>query len=148
MTVSKMEYIESARAAGANDFIIIFRHVLVNAMAPIIVQSTLLLGGNVSEEPGTVATELLDSSTGGLTGLLSSSEQAENIPITETQVPTASHFLVFISAFLFLKPYQIKSILKIPRKTSPIWTFETSRVFINTFPFCGRISELGECTML
>lgn len=47
MTVSKMEYIESARAAGANDFIIIFRHVLVNAMAPIIVQSTLLLGGSI-----------------------------------------------------------------------------------------------------
>jgi hypothetical protein len=69
--------------------------------------STLLLGGNVSEEPGTVATELLDSSTGGLTGLLSSSEQAENIPITETQVPTASHFLVFISAFLFFKFFDL-----------------------------------------
>jgi hypothetical protein len=65
--------------------------------------STLLLVGTVvSEEAGTVATELLDTSgTGGVIGLLSSSEQAENIPITETHVPTASHFLVFISAFLF-----------------------------------------------
>jgi len=47
MTVSKMEYVEAARASGANDFVIIFRHVLVNALAPIIVQATLLLGGAI-----------------------------------------------------------------------------------------------------
>ena len=47
MTVCRMEYVEAARAAGANDFVIIFRHVLVNALAPIIVQATLLLGGSI-----------------------------------------------------------------------------------------------------
>jgi hypothetical protein len=58
-------------------------------------------GGTASEEPGATTAELVGPGVGGVIGLLSSSEQAENIPITETQVPTASHFLVFISAFLF-----------------------------------------------
>jgi hypothetical protein len=48
---------------------------------------------------GTIV-ELLEAglSTGGEAGL--SSEQAENIPSTETQVPRASNFFVFMSAFL------------------------------------------------
>jgi hypothetical protein len=64
-------------------------------------------GGTASEEPGATTAELVGSGVGGVIGLLSSSEQAENIPITETQVPTASHFLVFISAFLFLKFFDL-----------------------------------------
>jgi hypothetical protein len=69
--------------------------------------STLLLaGGTASEEPGATTAELVGPGAGGVIGL-SSSEQAENIPITETQVPTASHFLVFISAFLFFKFFDL-----------------------------------------
>jgi hypothetical protein len=48
---------------------------------------------------GTIVEELETSGTGAA-GLLSS-EQAENMLSAETQVPTASHFLVFMSAFLF-----------------------------------------------
>ena len=47
MTVKDMEYVEAARAIGANNFVIIFRHVLLNAMSPVIVQATLRIGGAI-----------------------------------------------------------------------------------------------------
>lgn len=41
ITIKDQEFIEAARAIGANDFRIIGRHIMPNAMAPIIVQGTL-----------------------------------------------------------------------------------------------------------
>lgn len=37
-------YVESARAAGAGDFYILRRHIMPNALAPVIVQATLSIG--------------------------------------------------------------------------------------------------------
>ncbi|OQB20427.1 MAG: Glutathione transport system permease protein GsiD [Firmicutes bacterium ADurb.Bin182] len=47
MTVRDMEFVEAARAAGANDIVIIFRHVLINSLAPVIVQATLRISGTI-----------------------------------------------------------------------------------------------------
>ena len=44
LSVKAMEYVEAARAIGATDVRIIFRHVLPNSMAPLIVQTTLSIG--------------------------------------------------------------------------------------------------------
>lgn len=41
MTIKEQEFIEAAKAIGASDFRIIVKHILPNAMAPIIVQATL-----------------------------------------------------------------------------------------------------------
>lgn len=41
MTVREQEFVEAAQAVGASDFRIIIQHILPNAMAPIIVQTTL-----------------------------------------------------------------------------------------------------------
>jgi peptide/nickel transport system permease protein len=41
LAVREMEYVESARTCGANDVRIMFRHILPNVMAPVIVQSTI-----------------------------------------------------------------------------------------------------------
>lgn len=41
LTIKDQEFVEAAKAVGANDFRIIIRHILPNAMAPIIVQATL-----------------------------------------------------------------------------------------------------------
>ncbi len=41
LSIVDMEFIEAARAGGSSDFRIIFKHVLPNCLAPIIVQSTL-----------------------------------------------------------------------------------------------------------
>lgn len=44
LSVKAMEFVEAARAVGATDVRIIFRHVLPNSLAPLIVQTTLSVG--------------------------------------------------------------------------------------------------------
>lgn len=44
MSVAESEYVQSARALGASDFRIISRHVLPNAMTPVIVYATIYVG--------------------------------------------------------------------------------------------------------
>jgi peptide/nickel transport system permease protein len=44
LSLREKEFVEAARAAGARDRRIIFRHVLPNAMSPIIVNTTLVIG--------------------------------------------------------------------------------------------------------
>ena len=47
MTVRDQEFVEAAKAVGTSDFRIIFKHILPNAMAQIIVQSTLGVAGAI-----------------------------------------------------------------------------------------------------
>ncbi len=44
LSLREKEFVEAARAAGASDKRIVFRHILPNAMSPIIVQTTLIVG--------------------------------------------------------------------------------------------------------
>jgi len=44
LSLREKEFVEAARAAGANDRRIVFRHILPNAISPIIVQTTLIVG--------------------------------------------------------------------------------------------------------
>ncbi len=47
LSIRELTYIEAARAVGASRTSIIFRHVLPNAVAPVIVQATLSLGSAI-----------------------------------------------------------------------------------------------------
>ena len=47
LQISNYEFVESARALGASDSSIIFKHIVPNAMAPMIVKATLTIGGAV-----------------------------------------------------------------------------------------------------
>lgn len=47
LSIREQEFVEAARAIGASDIRIIFRHLLPNAMGPIIVQATVGLGGAI-----------------------------------------------------------------------------------------------------
>ena len=47
LTVREQEFIEAARAIGAKDSTIIFKHVLMNCMAPIFVQYALAIGSRI-----------------------------------------------------------------------------------------------------
>ena len=47
LTVREQEYIEAAKAIGAKDHIIIFKHLLMNCMAPILVQYALAIGSRI-----------------------------------------------------------------------------------------------------
>jgi peptide/nickel transport system permease protein len=44
ITIKDQEFVEAARCIGASDMRIVFRHILINITAPIIVQSTLNVG--------------------------------------------------------------------------------------------------------
>ncbi len=52
LTVVNQEYIEAARICGASDIRIIMRHVLPNAMGPIIVQATMAVAGCITATAG------------------------------------------------------------------------------------------------
>ena len=50
LSVKENEYVDAARAMGASDLRILSRHILPNAMAPIIVYSTMSVGGVILSE--------------------------------------------------------------------------------------------------
>ncbi|MFJ7158111.1 ABC transporter permease [Streptomyces sp. NPDC101118] len=50
ITVKQADYVHAAQALGAGTVRILFRHILPNAMAPVIVVSTIALGGYISAE--------------------------------------------------------------------------------------------------
>ena len=52
LTVVGQEYIEAGRSVGANHFKIIFRHVIPNAIGPIIVQTTMSIGTMILNAAG------------------------------------------------------------------------------------------------
>lgn len=52
LTLRSRDYVEAAVAEGASDLRIIFRHILPNAMAPVVVAATLGVGGAILSEAG------------------------------------------------------------------------------------------------
>lgn len=52
LTLRKRDFVEAAVAEGARDLRIIFRHILPNAMAPIVVAATLGVAGAILSEAG------------------------------------------------------------------------------------------------
>lgn len=52
LTIKEQEFVEAARAVGASDTRIIFRHMLPNSLAPIIVQATLGVAGAILAAAG------------------------------------------------------------------------------------------------
>lgn len=49
LTVREQEYVEAARAGGSGHFRTIIKHVVPNCLAPMIVNTTLALGGNIMQ---------------------------------------------------------------------------------------------------
>ena len=47
LALKESEYVLAARAMGAKDFRLMFRHILPNAVGPIIVNATILVGNNI-----------------------------------------------------------------------------------------------------
>lgn len=52
LSLREQDYIEAARSIGAKDSRIVFVHILLNTMAPIIVNTTLRIGGAILTESG------------------------------------------------------------------------------------------------
>jgi len=47
LAIKSNEFVEAARATGSKNMRILFKHILPNTIAPLIVNSTLLIGGNI-----------------------------------------------------------------------------------------------------
>jgi len=52
LSIKTLDYVSAARALGASNTRIMFRHVLPNCISPIIVVATLAVGGNILGEAG------------------------------------------------------------------------------------------------
>jgi peptide/nickel transport system permease protein len=52
LSISQRQYIEAAKASGAKEYKIIFKHVLMNAYPPILVNMTIIMGVAVISEAG------------------------------------------------------------------------------------------------
>ena len=52
LTIREISYVEASRALGAADQRVLWRHVLPNALAPVIVQATLSMGGAILTAAG------------------------------------------------------------------------------------------------
>jgi len=52
LSVRTLDYVTAARALGAGEMRVIFKHVLPNCVSPIIVVATLAVGGNILGEAG------------------------------------------------------------------------------------------------
>jgi len=50
LSVKEKEYVEAANALGARDFRVIFKHIIPNVLAPVIVQATLRVGNIIMLE--------------------------------------------------------------------------------------------------
>ncbi|MFN8674667.1 MAG: ABC transporter permease [Candidatus Sericytochromatia bacterium] len=51
-TVKEMEYVDAAKAAGSSNSVILFKHLLPNVVAPVIVISTMNIAGAIMTEAG------------------------------------------------------------------------------------------------
>ncbi len=52
LTIREQEYVEAARATGSTDLRIIMKHILPNTLAPLIVDTTLRIGGCIMQISG------------------------------------------------------------------------------------------------
>jgi oligopeptide transport system permease protein len=92
MATREMDYVDAARALGVRNFRIIRRHILPNAVAPVIVYATITVGVIISAE---AALSFL-----GVGLQLPAISWGLMISVAQNRILTAPHLLLFPGAFL------------------------------------------------
>ncbi len=92
IAVKESDYVNAARALGASDVRIMSRHILPNALAPVIVYSTILVGGIIAAEA--------TLSFLGIGLELPAISWGLQINSAQNYIRTAPHLLLFPSIFL------------------------------------------------
>jgi ABC-type dipeptide/oligopeptide/nickel transport system permease subunit len=92
LAVKEQDYVDSARALGVGDFRIIRRHILPNALAPVIVYATITVGVIISAE---AALSFL-----GVGLQLPAISWGLMISVAQNRIITAPHLLLFPGLFL------------------------------------------------
>jgi ABC-type dipeptide/oligopeptide/nickel transport system permease subunit len=94
LSVKEQDYIEAARALGANDFRILSKHILPNAIAPVLIYAAITVGGIISAE---AALSFL-----GVGLQLPAISWGLMISGAQTRILSAPHLLLFPGIFLSL----------------------------------------------
>ena len=92
VSVKETDYVSAARALGASDRRILTKHILPNALAPVIVYSTILVGGIIAAEA--------TLSFLGIGLQLPAISWGLQIGSAQSYIRTAPHLLLFPSVFL------------------------------------------------
>jgi ABC-type dipeptide/oligopeptide/nickel transport system permease subunit len=92
MATKEMDYVDSARALGVRNFRIIRRHIMPNAVAPVIVYATITVGVIISAE---AALSFL-----GVGLQLPAISWGLMISVAQNRILTAPHLLLFPGLFL------------------------------------------------
>ncbi len=92
LSAKEQDYVDAARALGAGDFRIIVRHILPNAIAPVIVYATITVGVIISAE---AALSFL-----GVGLQLPAISWGLMISVAQTRILSAPHLLLFPGLFL------------------------------------------------
>lgn len=92
LSVKEQDYIEAARALGANDFRILYKHILPNAIAPVLIYAAITVGVIISAEAALSFLGVGLQLPAITWGLMISSAQ--------TRILSAPHLLLFPGAFL------------------------------------------------
>lgn len=92
LSVKEQDYIEAARALGANDFRILSKHILPNAVAPVMIYAAITVGVIISAE---AALSFL-----GVGLQLPAISWGLMISGAQTRILSAPHLLLFPGAFL------------------------------------------------
>jgi ABC-type dipeptide/oligopeptide/nickel transport system permease subunit len=92
MAAKEMDYVDAARSLGVRNFRIIRRHILPNAMAPVIVYASITVGVIISAE---AALSFL-----GVGLQLPAISWGLMISVAQNRILTAPHLLLFPGAFL------------------------------------------------
>jgi oligopeptide transport system permease protein len=92
ISVKETDYVSAARALGASNSRIIYKHILPNALAPVIVYSTILVGGIIAAEA--------TLSFLGIGLQLPAISWGLQIGSAQNYIRTAPHLLFFPSIFL------------------------------------------------
>lgn len=101
LTLKNREFIDAARTMGMSDFRIIFRHLLPNAMAPVIVSATLQMGSMILTESSLSFLGLGIQPPHASWGNLLQSAQSLTIMMKAPWLPVIPGFMIFLTIMCF-----------------------------------------------
>jgi len=103
LKVINMQYIEAARSLGLKQYKIVFKHVLVNASAPVLVNMTIVMAGAILSESGLSFLGLGDPLTWSWGKILNNAHQSGAfISAWWTSMFPSLAIMVFVICFNFL----------------------------------------------
>ncbi|WP_442603042.1 oligopeptide ABC transporter permease [Paenibacillus sp. KN14-4R] len=101
LSVKNREFVDAARTIGMSDFRIIFRHILPNSLAPVIVSATLQMGSMILTESSLSFLGLGIQPPNASWGNILNGAQSLKVMLEAPWVPIAPGVMIFITIMCF-----------------------------------------------